>query len=68
VLVGLGQQDPELLAGDPARRVDAALPLRHVACDLLQGEVAGLMAALCVYAPEPVDLAHDDRHRAAGTA
>src|SRR4029434_10628562 len=63
VLVGLGQQHPELLAADAARRGDAARPLRHVLADLLEGLVSVAVAALGVDAAHAVDLADDDRER-----
>ena len=65
-LVGLGQQQRELLAADARRLVDAALPLQRVGGDGLEGGVAGLVAEALVHRAEAVDVPDDDRHRPAG--
>jgi hypothetical protein len=65
-LVGLREQQRELLAADAGGHVDAPLPLQRVGRDGLERRVAGRMAVLLVHPPEPVDVADDHRYRAVG--
>ena len=65
-LVGLREQQRELLAADPRGQVDAPLPLERVLRDRLEGGVSRRVAVALVDRAEAVDVPDDHGDRPAG--
>ena len=64
MLLGVGQEQRELLAADPRDRVDAAAGRRRDFSEAPQREVAGRVAEAVVQVLEVVEVADEDRERA----